>query len=41
MKAQVIREGTVVAECAPGLDEFVVQERPQTYNFNAFVTMSP
>ncbi|KAI0629701.1 glycoside hydrolase family 71 protein [Trametes polyzona] len=38
--AQVIREGLVVAQCAPSTDEFVVQERPQKYNFNAFVAMS-
>ncbi|KAI0764415.1 glycoside hydrolase family 71 protein [Trametes elegans] len=41
MRAQLIREDAVVAECAPSRDEFVVQERPRTYNFNAFVAMSP
>ncbi|KAI0657744.1 glycoside hydrolase family 71 protein [Cubamyces menziesii] len=40
MGAQIIRDGMVVAECAPSKDEFVVQERPKTYNFNAFVAMS-
>ena len=40
MGAQIIHNGMVVAECAPSKDEFVVQERPQTYNFNAFVAMS-
>ncbi|KAH9856724.1 glycoside hydrolase family 71 protein [Lenzites betulinus] len=40
MKAQIIRNGAVVAECAPSLDEFRVRERPQVYNFNAFVAMS-
>ncbi|KAI0827705.1 glycoside hydrolase family 71 protein [Trametes gibbosa] len=40
MEVRIIRDGIVVAECAPSLDEFRVQERPQTYNFNAFVAMS-
>ncbi|KAI0644960.1 glycoside hydrolase family 71 protein [Trametes meyenii] len=41
MKATMVRAGTIVAQCAPGRDEFVVQERPETYNFNVFVAMSP
>lgn len=41
MHAQVIRGDAVVAECAPDPGEFVVQERPQTYNFNVFAAMSP
>ncbi len=41
MRAQVIRGDVVVAECAPSVEEFVVQERPQTYNFNVFTAMSP
>ncbi|KAI0352048.1 glycoside hydrolase family 71 protein [Trametes cingulata] len=40
MNAQIIRAGEVFAECTPGPEEFVVQEKPRTYNFNAFVAVS-
>ncbi|KAI0366749.1 glycoside hydrolase family 71 protein [Pilatotrama ljubarskyi] len=40
INAQIIRAAQVVAECRPTPDEFVVQERPRTYNYNAFVAMS-
>ena len=40
MKAQVIRDGNVVAECAPTHEEFHFEEKPEVYNFNAYVAMS-
>ncbi|KAH9935091.1 glycoside hydrolase family 71 protein [Epithele typhae] len=40
MKATMIRDGRVVAECAPERAGFRVQARPRTYNFNAFVATS-
>lgn len=41
MKATMVRDGVVVAECAPERDGFRVEERPRTYNFNAYVAASP
>ncbi|THH18680.1 hypothetical protein EW146_g2344 [Bondarzewia mesenterica] len=40
IQVQMIRNGVVVAQCAPTTDEFCVHERPEVYNFNAFVAMS-
>lgn len=40
MKAQIVRDGNVVAECAPEHKEFHFRENPQIYNFNAYVAMS-
>ena len=41
MKATMLRNGTIIAECAPTRDEFRVHERPRTYNYNVFVAASP
>ena len=41
MRAVMVRQGAVVAECAPGDGQFKVEEHPETYNFNAYVVMSP
>ncbi|TFY78477.1 hypothetical protein EWM64_g5537 [Hericium alpestre] len=41
MRGQTIRGGTVVAECAPSPEEYKFEARPRTYNFNAYVAMSP
>lgn len=40
MKAKMVRDGVVVAECAPERDGFRVEECPKTYNFNAYVAAS-
>ena len=40
MRAAMIRQGVVVAECTPEQEGFVVEEQPRTYNFNAYVAMS-
>ena len=42
VRVQMYRDsdGALVADCTPSLGEFCVQERPDVYNFNAFVTMS-
>ena len=42
VKVQMYRDsdGAIVAECSPSFEEFCVQERPEVYNFNAFVAMS-
>ncbi|ETW78345.1 glycoside hydrolase family 71 protein [Heterobasidion irregulare TC 32-1] len=42
VKVRVYRDSdrTIVADCSPSLEEFCVQERPEVYNFNAFVAMS-
>ena len=39
VKAVMIREGTVVANCTPIGYRF--ESRPGVYNFNAYVAMSP
>ena len=41
MRAVMVRQGTVVAQCAPGNGQFKVEKHPETYNFNAYVAMSP
>lgn len=41
MYAKMVRNGAVVAECAPARAGFEVQERPRTYNFNVYVAASP
>ena len=40
MKATMVRNGVVVAECAPKWDEFRVDRCPTTYNFNVYVGAS-
>lgn len=34
------REGIIVAECAPTLEEYTFQKFPETYNYNVFVASS-
>ena len=41
MRAVMMRQDTVVAECAPRGGQFKVEEHPETYDFNAYVAMSP
>ncbi|KAI0800253.1 glycoside hydrolase family 71 protein [Fomes fomentarius] len=41
MHAKMVRNGAVVAECAPSRAEFEVQEQPRMYNFNVYVAASP
>ncbi|KAI0753394.1 glycoside hydrolase family 71 protein [Daedaleopsis nitida] len=40
MRARLMRDGEIVAECSPSREEFVVRERPETYNFNVYVASS-
>ncbi|KAI0732491.1 glycoside hydrolase family 71 protein [Fomitopsis betulina] len=40
MRARMERDGVVAAECIPEQDGFRFQERPKTYNFNAYCAMS-
>ncbi|KAM5537876.1 hypothetical protein V8D89_008352 [Ganoderma adspersum] len=40
MKATMVRDGVVVAECTPEHDGFRVEKNPRTYNFNVYVAAS-